>query len=53
MVQMGIQSFTGEHGNAWELIMAASVVAIIPTMTLFFLLQRFIVASAKMTGLKG
>lgn len=53
MVQIGIQSFTGEHGNAWELIMAASVVAIIPTMALFFLLQRFIVASAKMTGLKG
>jgi len=53
MVQVGIQSYTGEHGNAWELVMAASVVAIVPTMALFFLLQRFIVASARMTGLKG
>lgn len=53
MVQVGIQSFTGEHGNAWELIMAASVVAILPTLGLFFGLQRFIVASVKMTGLKG
>ena len=53
MVQVGIQSFTGEHGNAWELIMAASVVAILPTLILFFGLQRFIVASVKMTGLKG
>lgn len=53
MVQVGIQSFTGEHGNAWELIMAASVVAILPTLALFFGLQRFIVASVKMTGLKG
>jgi multiple sugar transport system permease protein len=53
MVQVGIQSFTGEHGSAWELVMAASVVALIPTMILFFGLQRFIVASVKMTGLKG
>lgn len=53
MVQVGIQSFTGEHGSAWELIMAASVIAILPTLVLFFGLQRFIVASVKMTGLKG
>jgi len=53
MVQVGIQSFTGEHGNAWEQIMAASVIAIIPTLLLFFGLQRFIVESVKMTGLKG
>jgi multiple sugar transport system permease protein len=53
MVQVGIQSFTGEHGSAWELIMAASVIAILPTLALFFGLQRFIVASVKLTGLKG
>ena len=53
MVQVGIQSFTGEHGSAWELIMAASVIAILPTLFLFFGLQRFIVASVKLTGLKG
>lgn len=53
MVQVGIQSFTGEHSSAWELIMAASVIAILPTLALFFGLQRFIVASVKMTGLKG
>jgi multiple sugar transport system permease protein len=53
MVQVGIQAFTGEHGTAWELIMAASVIAILPTLALFFGLQRFIVASVKMTGLKG
>ncbi len=53
MVQVGIQTFTGEHGNAWEQIMAASVIAIIPTLLLFFTLQRFIVESVKMTGLKG
>jgi multiple sugar transport system permease protein len=53
VVQVGIQSFTGEHGSAWELIMAASVIAVLPTLILFFALQRFIVASVKMSGLKG
>jgi len=53
VVQIGIQSFTGEHGSAWNLIMAASVVAVLPTLSLFFGLQRFIVASVKMSGLKG
>ncbi len=53
VVQVGIQSFTGEHGNAWEQIMAASVIAILPTLILFFALQRFIVQSVKMSGLKG
>lgn len=53
VVQVGIQSFTGEHGNAWEEIMAASVIAILPTLILFFALQRFIVDSVKMSGLKG
>ncbi|MCZ7539596.1 MAG: carbohydrate ABC transporter permease [Anaerolineae bacterium] len=53
VVQVGIQSFTGERGIAWHLIMAASVVAVIPTLFLFFTLQRFIVQSAKLSGLKG
>lgn len=53
VVQVGIQSFTSEHGVAWHLIMAASVVAILPTLILFFTLQRFIVQSVKLSGLKG
>jgi multiple sugar transport system permease protein len=53
MVQVGISSFVGEHGSAWNLIMAGSVVAVLPTLILFFSLQRFIVQSVKMTGLKG
>ncbi|GFP22339.1 multiple sugar transport system permease protein, partial [Candidatus Hakubella thermalkaliphila] len=53
VVQVGIQSFAGEQGSAWNLIMAASTVAILPTLILFFSLQRFIVRSVKMSGLKG
>lgn len=53
VVQVGISSFVGEHGSAWNLILAGSTIAILPTLILFFALQRFIVRSIKMTGLKG
>jgi multiple sugar transport system permease protein len=53
VVQLGIQHFTGEHGSAWNLIMAASTVAAMPTLAVFFLLQRHLVEGIKMTGIKG
>lgn len=53
VVQVGIQQFTGEHGTQWNLIMAASTVAAMPTLALFFVLQRRLVEGIKLTGLKG
>lgn len=53
MVQVGISAFAGEHGSAWNLIMSGSVIGVLPTLILFFTLQRFIVSSIKLSGLKG
>jgi len=53
VVQVGITTFTKQYGTQWHYIMAASVVSIMPTLLLFFVLQRNIVESVKMTGLKG
>jgi len=53
VVQLGIQHFTGEHGSAWNLIMAASTVAAMPTLAVFFLLHRHLVEGIKMTGIKA
>jgi multiple sugar transport system permease protein len=53
VVQLGIQHFTGQHGSAWNLIMAASTVAAMPTLAVFFLLQRHRVEGIKMTGIKA
>src|SRR4051794_3114321 len=53
VVQLGIQQFRGEHGSDYNLIMAASTCAALPTLILFFVLQRRLVEGIKMTGLKG
>jgi multiple sugar transport system permease protein len=53
VVQLGIQQFTGERGSQYHLIMAASTLAALPTLILFFVLQRRLVEGIKLTGLKG
>jgi multiple sugar transport system permease protein len=53
VVQLGIQQFTGEHSSQHNLIMAASTVAALPTLIMFFVFQRRLVEGIKMTGLKG
>jgi multiple sugar transport system permease protein len=53
VVQLGIQQFRGEHGVDYNLIMAASTCAALPTLILFFVLQKRFVEGIKLTGLKG
>jgi multiple sugar transport system permease protein len=53
VVQQGISQFTGEHASQYNLITAASTCAALPTLILFFVLQKRLVEGIKMTGLKG
>lgn len=53
VVQLGVQEFSGEHGSEYNLIMAASTIAAVPTLILFFVLQRRLVEGIKLTGVKG
>lgn len=53
VVQLGIQQFRGQYASNYNLIMAASTCAALPTLILFFVLQRRLVEGIKMTGLKG
>lgn len=53
VVQVGIATFQSQYGGQWNLIMAASMVAAIPTLLVFLLLQRHIIESIKATGIKG
>lgn len=52
VVQVGIANFQNQYGGDWNLVMAASLLAAVPTLLLFLLLQRQIVESIKMSGLK-
>jgi multiple sugar transport system permease protein len=53
VVQVGIATFQSQYGGQWNLIMAASMIAALPTLIVFLLLQRQIIESIKATGLKG
>lgn len=53
VVQVGMSQFQNQYGGEWNLIMAASLVAAVPTLLLFIVLQRQIVESVKASGLKG
>lgn len=52
LVQVAIANFKGEHSVSWNLILAASCIAALPTLILFFIFQRYIVDGIKTTGIK-
>lgn len=52
VVQVGIASFQQQYGSDWNYILAASTVAALPTLAIFFVFQRQIVESIKTSGFK-
>ncbi|PDT22753.1 carbohydrate ABC transporter permease [Rhizobium hidalgonense] len=52
-VQIGLRMFISQYSAEYGLIMAASVVALIPVLIVFLVLQRFFVEGIASTGLKG
>lgn len=52
-LMVGLQNFVQEAGSDYHLLMAASTMAVLPIVVLFFLLQRFFIAGIARTGLKG
>lgn len=52
VVQVGIASLQGQYAQEYQYVLAASVLAAIPTVIVFLLGQRRLVDSLKTTGLK-
>lgn len=52
-VPLGLSTFFGEHGAAWNLVMAASVISIAPTLLVVVLLQKHLVKGIATVGLAG
>lgn len=50
---LGISLFQGRFSTQWNLMMAASTLAMIPTILLYIFAQRFFVQGIAITGLKG
>ncbi|MBC8108888.1 MAG: carbohydrate ABC transporter permease [Anaerolineae bacterium] len=51
---LGLQSFQSQNGGTpWHLLMAASVLVILPVIVLFFLAQKTFIEGIATTGVKG
>ncbi|MBO9605353.1 MAG: carbohydrate ABC transporter permease [Paenibacillaceae bacterium] len=51
-IPLALSLFTTESGTQWHLIMAASVVATLPLLTVFFLAQKKFIEGVALTGIK-
>ncbi len=52
-ISLGLQQFTGQYGTRWGMLMAASTVATLPIIILFFFTQKTFIQGISTTGLKG
>jgi multiple sugar transport system permease protein len=52
-LQLVLASFQGFYNAEWTLIMAGSILALVPTILLFFFAQKYFVEGITMTGMKG
>lgn len=52
-IPLGIRMFLGQYSTQYQLIMAASVVSLIPVFIVYIFCQRFFVQSIATSGLKG
>ncbi|HVD30884.1 MAG TPA: hypothetical protein VNE19_04140 [Methylomirabilota bacterium] len=51
-IQLGLAAFRGVYQDLWDLIMAGSVIAILPILIIYILGQRYFVQGVATTGLK-
>ncbi|MDR2477972.1 MAG: carbohydrate ABC transporter permease [Treponema sp.] len=52
-IPLGIRMFLGQYSTEYGLIMAASVISLVPVFVVFLTFQRFFVEGIATTGLKG
>ncbi len=52
-ISLGLNFFRGIHAAHWHYLMAASTVALLPCLVLFFFAQKYFIQGIVTTGLKG
>jgi len=50
---LGLQMFQGQYGTAWNLLMAAATISVVPALLLYLFAQRYIVLGVTFSGLGG
>ncbi|NPV80256.1 MAG: carbohydrate ABC transporter permease [Firmicutes bacterium] len=52
-LQVGLAQFQGEFYTDWQLLMAASVIVLLPVLLVYLFCQRYFIEGITLTGLKG
>jgi len=52
-LQVLLQRFVGQHGSEYTLLMAGSVIVLLPVILVFFIGQRYFVKGIQLGGVKG
>jgi multiple sugar transport system permease protein len=52
-IQLGLKMFIGQYSSEYGLIMAGSVLSLIPVLIVFLCLQKYFVEGVASTGVKG
>jgi len=52
-IQIGLRMFIGQYSSDYGLIMAASVISLIPVLIVFLSLQKYFIEGIAATGIKG
>lgn len=52
-IQLGLKMFINQYSSEYGLIMAGSVISLIPIFIVFLCLQKYFVAGIASTGIKG
>ncbi len=52
-IQLGLRMFIAQYSAEYSLIMAASLVSLVPVLVLFLFLQRFFIEGVASSGVKG
>jgi len=50
---VGLRTLQGQYNTAWTLLMAGSVIALVPVLAVFIFAQRYFIRGIAMTGLGG
>jgi ABC-type glycerol-3-phosphate transport system permease component len=52
-ISLGLRSFQDQFYTSWHLLMAASLIAMIPVLLIFFFAQKYFIQGVVFTGIKG
>lgn len=52
-ITLGLASFQGMYGTTWNLLMAAAVMGVLPSIVAFLLGQKYLIKGVTLTGLKA